>query len=144
MGAPRFLTSAERPADIADAVDGGLHAHNLSHAPLGHVQSLVCAALDDEHRTLGGVIGRTWGECAEVEQVWVQEGHRRSGLGQTLMQHFEQEALRRGVRRIYLSTFSFQARGFYEKLGYQVVWEVPGFTPEISKFMMQRELPAPT
>ncbi|MFD2454350.1 GNAT family N-acetyltransferase [Ideonella paludis] len=58
------------------------------------------------------MVGRTWGECAEVEQVWVDEAMRRSGIGRRLMQDFEHAAQARGVRRIYLSTFSFQARGF--------------------------------
>ncbi len=138
----RWITTQERPAGVLDAVDSGLDHYNLHHAPLQQVQPLVCAAQDELGATLGGVVGRTWGECAEVEQVWVDEARRRSGLGRRLMQNFEHAARARGVRRIYLSTFSFQARGCYEKLGYRMVWEVAGFTPEISKFMMQRELPS--
>lgn len=141
MSKLRWITTQERPAGIVEAVDAGLDQHNLRHAPLQQVQPLVCAAQDDSGATLGGVVGRTWGECAEVEQVWVDEALRHSGIGRRLMQDFEHAAQARGVRRIYLSTFSFQARGFYEKLGYCMVWEVAGFTPEISKFMMQRELP---
>ena len=36
------------------------------------------------------------------------------------MQAMEAEAIRRGCRGAYLDTFSYQARPFYERLGYEV------------------------
>ena len=51
-------------------------------------------------------------------QVWVANSQRGLGLGRALMQAAEAEALRRGCRQVVLSTHSFQAPRFYERLGY--------------------------
>ena len=63
--------------------------------------------------------GHTWGACCVVAHLWVHELQRGRGLGRSLMQVIEAEALRRGCEQVVLSTYSFQAPGFYERLGYE-------------------------
>ena len=43
----------------------------------------------------------------------------RQGLGAKLLEEAERRARRRGSRVIHLSTYSFQAPGFYESQGYR-------------------------
>jgi ribosomal protein S18 acetylase RimI-like enzyme len=45
---------------------------------------------------------------------------RHSGWGSELLRCAEAEAARRNCVGIWLDTFGFQARGFYEKHGYEV------------------------
>lgn len=54
----------------------------------------------------------------EIRGVWVDPDRRGAGLGRALMAAVEAEALRRGCARAALDTYSWQARGFYERLGY--------------------------
>ena len=63
--------------------------------------------------------GHSWGGCCVVAHLWVQESHRGLGLGRSLVQAIEAEALCRGCEQIVLSTHSFQAPAFYERLGYE-------------------------
>jgi len=74
--------------------------------------------------------------------MWVSEAVRGQGAGTELMNRFEKEAQRRGCTLAYLDTFSFQARPFYEKRGYKVVLETPGFTNGIIKYTMHKRLSA--
>jgi hypothetical protein len=39
-----------------------------------------------------------------------------------------------------LTTYSFQARGFYEKEGYSVVGEMAGYPPGATYFWMRKDL----
>jgi ribosomal protein S18 acetylase RimI-like enzyme len=72
----------------------------------------------DSGEILAAVSGHTWGGCCEITYLWVQQAHRGLGFGQALMQATEREAVRRGCEQMVLSTHSFQAPEFYERLGY--------------------------
>ena len=63
------------------AIDEGLESHNHSLAPLDGVKQLATLAKDGEGRLLGGAIGRTWGRCCELLQLWVDSQHRGLGIG---------------------------------------------------------------
>lgn len=134
----------EPPADDAARVDDGLHRHNLAAAPLHEVRPLACFARSSDGVVIGGAVGRTWGECAELQQLWVDEAHRRRGLGKQLVRRFEQRALERGCRRCYLDSFSFQAPALYGALGYERMLHLEGFAPGVAKSTYVREFRAAT
>ncbi len=126
------------PTSLLDLIDRGIGDFNSTAAPLHDVQPLACFAEDSNGLVFGGVVGRTWGECAEVQQLWVHESSRRNGTGRALMQAFEEQARQRGCRRLYLDTWSFQAREFYESLGFEVQLTLAGFGPGLEKYTMVR------
>lgn len=139
MGAaPWQLSEHEAWPPDAGVVDDGLDAHNA--ASVIGVLPLACMAHGAQGQVLGGALGRTWGECAELQQLWVQPELRGQGLGRALMQRFEAAAARRGVRRVYLTTFSFQAPSFYAALGYVEQACIKGFGGGHVKYLFLREL----
>jgi hypothetical protein len=52
----------------------------------------------------------------------------------------ESEAVNRGCASSWLDTFSFQARGFYEKLGYRVFGELCDNPPGHTRFFLKKSL----
>jgi GNAT superfamily N-acetyltransferase len=52
----------------------------------------------------------------------VRDDLRRRGVGRELMAYAETRVVERGCHSALLDTFSFQARAFYEKLGYEGIW----------------------
>lgn len=54
----------------------------------------------------------------EIRGVWVDPDRRGTGTGRALMAALEAEAVRRGCKRAALDTYSWQAVGFYLRLGY--------------------------
>lgn len=129
------------PRDDARVVDEGLGASNEAAAPLHEVQPLSCFARLADGRVIGGAVGRTWGRCCELQQLWVDPAHRGQGLGKRLVRQFETRASERGCSLFYLETFSFQARPFYEHLGYVAKLRIDGFSPGVEKYTMIREEP---
>lgn len=131
------------PADAVAAVDTGLGDANAAAAPLHEVRALGCFARGASGQVLGGAVGRSWGGCAELQQLWVHAAHRRAGLGAQLVRRFETRAAERGCRLVYLDTFSFQAPRLYRALGYEAVHINTQFPHGIRKYTMQRVLVAP-
>lgn len=128
------------PVMQAGVVDEGLGAANQAAAPLHQVQALSCFVRQADGTVIGGAVGRTWGLCCELQQLWVEPAQRRHGIGALLVNRFEQHAVSRGCSVFYLDTFSFQAPAFYRALGYQPLLTIEGFAPGIAKHMMLKRL----
>lgn len=138
----------DEPADEADlaVVDAGLEADNAAAAPLHEVRTIACLLRDGAGRVVGGAVGRRWGPAAELLQLWVEPALRGRGLGARLLAAFEAEAGRHGCVECRLDTFSFQAPGFYERLGWRAEHVRRGYPHGIARFHMVRTLvggPAP-
>jgi ribosomal protein S18 acetylase RimI-like enzyme len=128
------------PQEAGQVVDDGLGEANDAAAPLHEVRPLSCFARTPAGAVIGGAVGRSWGQNCELQQIWVDAAFRDAGVGSELLRRFETHAMARGCRSFYLDTWSFQARGFYEGLGYRVVLEIGGFPHGIIKYTMMRQV----
>ncbi len=129
----RILTQDPPEASGLAAVDEGLDAFNESAAPLHEVRPLACVAESAQLGVVGGAVGRLWVNCAELQQLWVQEGMRSQGLGRHLLEAFEKAARDRGAEELFLETFGFQAPAFYERCGFVRESTNPHYPHGISK-----------
>lgn len=75
--------------------------------------------------------------------MWVHAELRGRGLGRHLMEMAEQEGRRLGCHGAYLDTFSFQARPFYERCGYEVFGVLERFPDEHQRYFMRKRLDTP-
>ena len=85
-------------------------------------EELVCKKIvDKEGNIIAGCSGYVfyWG-CMYIDDMWVDEKYRRQGLGSVALQAVENEAERKGCHVLWVGTWDFQARPYYEKHGYEV------------------------
>jgi GNAT superfamily N-acetyltransferase len=136
----RWEVTDSPQADDLDAVDAGLHLYNLTAADLNTVRPLACFARAPSGEVIGGLRARQWGAAVEVQQLWVDEPHRRRGVAARLMQMLEQAAVGRGASVIYLDTFTFQAPEFYRRCGYETALRIDGFPDGIAKHLMVKHV----
>ena len=80
-----------------------------------------------------------WGSFY-VSLVVVPAELRGQGLGGTLMRQAEAEARERRCRQMWLDTYAFQARPFYERLGFEVFGQLDGPAPIFPRYFMQKPL----
>lgn len=120
------LHAIEAP-DAADreAIATPLRAYNQAKVPSLRIQPLVIALRDEHGHTVGGLWGETALDWLHVDLLAVPESMRGQDVGTALMQRAEAIARERGCVGAWLDTFAFQARGFYEKLGYEVFGDIP-------------------
>ena len=96
---------------------------------------------DEAGELVGAFNGHTWGGCCVIAHVWVRSSHRRHGLGRKLLRAAEEEAMRRGCEQVVLSTHSFQAPAFYERLGYERQAVIAGQPKGHADFVYVKRLP---
>jgi GNAT superfamily N-acetyltransferase len=133
------LTDLPDPC-VREAIAGALGAFNTARAGPGEWRPLA-VLIDDG---LGAVTGGLWGVTSYgwlcIELLFVPAPARGRGLGSELVAQAETEALARGCRRAWVDTFEFQARGFYERLGYRLFGELPDYPAGSSRFFLQKTL----
>jgi len=92
---------------------------------------------------LGGLQGVVYYEWLFVANFFLSERIRRGGIGAKLIAEAEQHALSLGCHGVWLDTFAWQARPFYEKQGYRVFGSLPDYpTGHVRWFMMKSLRPA--
>lgn len=119
-------------AEATAFVYARLRQHNLAHTGKLPQKSLHLFAYGPDRQVVGGLFGDIGWGWLHVDILWVDGSYRRQGLGGRLLRRAETEALALGVDRGYLETTGFQARPFYERMGYEVFAELedqpPGHT----------------
>jgi GNAT superfamily N-acetyltransferase len=81
----------------------------------------------EEGEVVAGISGWTWGDCCELQSLWVDPSLRGCGLASRLLAAAEAEAVARGCTQTVHFTYDFQARALYERAGYEVIGRVKEF-----------------
>ncbi|WP_281156722.1 GNAT family N-acetyltransferase [Streptomyces sp. HYC2] len=137
------VTDAPMAADIA-VISDALDRFNIEHTGIADRKPLAVLVRDPEtHQAVGGLTGRTSLGLFFIDLFYLPPQLRGSGLGTEILQQAEKEAHVRGCRTAVLYTITFQAPGFYRKLGWKRLGEVPCDPPGTSRVFMTKELTAP-
>ncbi|RPE04412.1 N-acetyltransferase [Candidatus Pantoea deserta] len=116
-----------------------LWQHNNRFADV-NMKSLNVFLYDDEQRIQGGLLAHTWFGTLDINYLWIDEAYRQHGSGRQLMLAAEEEARGRGCHMAVVDTLSFQARGFYEKLGYRVYGEKDDYAQRFARYYLAKRL----
>ncbi len=120
------IVVGEADASLDERLSGELDIVNAAAVPGAAAVELTVQSLDDGGELLGGISGWTWQQAAGIGLTWVRADQRGTGVGSQLISRFEQAAAERGARRVFVTSFTFQAPGFYEKHGYREIFRWDG------------------
>lgn len=104
--------------DVREAVLAPLRGYNQARVGDGGHGSFALRIVRDGETLDGGLYARHGYDWCYIDLLVVPEEMRGTGIGSTLIEEAEAEARRRGCVGVWLTTFSFQAKPFYEGLGY--------------------------
>ena len=105
-----------------------------THRPLNIVE------YDENGNIIGGILGGTYWGWLHVDILWIQENHRKNGIGSKLLREAEAEAAKRGCHHVHLETMSWQAPEFYKKHGYEVIGILPDIPSGNQKYLLMKTL----
>ncbi|WP_052402552.1 GNAT family N-acetyltransferase [Muricoccus aerilatus] len=135
------VTAAATEADRDVILSGLLDFIRAEAGVVG--MPLAVLVRDEAGLVVGGLTGRTSGAWLFVELFWLPETLRGSGLGTRVLLAAETEAQTRGCLGSHLDTYSFQAPGFYRKLGYEVFGIIEDHPPGHQRFWMRKRFVSP-
>ena len=130
------------PEELLQIVNG-VRKYNRDVAGRERPRAVACFLRDEDGRIVGGAHGDLWGSSVHIAAMWVSESHRGKGHGSALLTAVESYAASQGHLLAYLETTSFQARPFYEGLGYRVFGELPGIAEGCTMFFLRKDLKVP-
>lgn len=84
-------------------------------------------ATSDEGVLIGVLTCELLWDWLYIDELWVDENSRRTGLGKKLMQKAEQHAFDNNLTGVWLWTQSWQAEDFYKHMGYEEFARLPNF-----------------
>lgn len=119
-------TGDPKENDKKSLVDGLLAYHTSKGYPRKTEVYSIFLRYEDE-KTVGGIVVSFLWNGMHIDSLWIDESLRGQGWGTKLMREAESEGVRRGCTVAYTDTFTYQAPGFYEKLGYEVYGKLDDF-----------------
>ena len=135
------IRSADNPG-LRALLEDRLYDFNVEATGIADGELLWASVTDSDGEIVAGIFGHTWGGCCEIGQLWVHDELRGQGIGTALMVAAEREAVHRHCSQIVLTTHSFQAPGFYEKLGFETLAAVPDYPAGHENVLYIKRLPS--
>jgi GNAT superfamily N-acetyltransferase len=124
-----------------NAVLNGLGANIVEKTGIAELGKALRVFLQSaDGKVVGGAIAEAFGGWVYVSLLWVEKALRGKEWGTRLMRTVEEEAVKLGCRHAHLDTYSFEARPFYEKLGYKVFATLEHYPPGYSKYFLKKTL----
>jgi GNAT superfamily N-acetyltransferase len=136
----RVVSEPRASSGDVEFVRDGLALFNVAATGDSYYSPLAIFLRDERDAILGGAIGQVWGGWLDLSLLWVAEPLRGEGYGRQLLEAAEDEARSQGCRGVFLSTFSFQARPFYERFGYEVIADVPDYPAGYTYHVLKKTL----
>ncbi|WP_433172503.1 GNAT family N-acetyltransferase [Actinoallomurus sp. CA-150999] len=112
------LSVGEGDAELSGRLTDELIAFNTAATGAADRDAFSIKVTDEAGGLVGGLAAWTWGGLCGIELLWVREDSRKDGWGSRILLAAEAEARRRGCDRMAVSSFTFQAPGFYQRHGY--------------------------
>lgn len=120
-----------------DVITDGLWGHNENFHHVD-IEPFVINYSDNKGAVIAGLIAQTWWGGLEIQYLWVSAEHRGAGYGRSMMNAAEQVARERGCHMAYVDTFDFQAKAFYEKLGYCEYGSLAGYAHKFRRHYLAK------
>jgi len=133
------ITIPDAPSDAdRDAVLAPLREYNVSQAGDPQLRPVAILLKDEAGASAGGLWGKIVYDWLFVELLAVSPKHRGQNYGTALMHEAERIAREAGCLGLWLDTYAFQARGFYEKLGFTVFGTLEDHPKGSRRFFLQK------
>jgi GNAT superfamily N-acetyltransferase len=130
--------------DDLKTISQGIKSYNQIHLPDEVVfepdTRFAVLAKNEKGEVVGGIRANAYWNYCLIELLWLSDVVRGKGIGSQLMKQAEAFAIENGFEYIRTETVSFQAKPFYEKLGYTVYGELKDLPKGCTTYCLVKKL----
>lgn len=120
-------------------IRNGLVEHNTPFLVGVDRSKVAYYAIEDEIK-VAGITADIFGSWLLINFLWVDKTIRSQGIGRELMAKLENYAISQGCHSSMVDTFSFQAKPFYEQLGYECQMTLDNYPTSHSRYFFTKQL----
>ncbi len=117
-----------------------LQEYNRNFFEISEKPRYIFKILDKSKQLYGGLVCTQVGQWLEIDLLWIDQNLRGKGFGLKLMDSVEK--LAKDLKCLHLSTttFNFQAKPFYLKMGFHVAYVQKNYPITNEKYFLEKEL----
>ncbi len=81
----------------------------------------------ENNQVVGGALIWEHSDALYIDVLWINENYRKIGIGTKIVSMINMIALDKGISKIFVDTYEFQAQEFYQKHGFNNIGTIPGY-----------------
>lgn len=94
----------------------------------------------DGAKIIGGALIWEHSDALYVDVLWCDENYRQKGVGTEIILMIEEVAINKGLPKIFVDTYAFQAQEFYQKHGFYSIGVIPEYLLGHDRIFMRKDI----
>ncbi len=125
--------------DLKEQIFKGFSRHAVAKTGYDGLSDSVAFIATDEETFVGAVVvAQFWG-ALHVKYLYVEDAYRGQKIASHLMDRAFSYGKEKGCPFAFVETMSFQALGFYQKIGFQIEFTRSGYSHGTSFHYLKRD-----
>lgn len=137
---PFTIEQKEITTELTDFADRGFERHGLEVTGIHEPILRTAFVAHDSSQFAGCVTASILWKALQIRHMFIEDSYRRQGLGRLLIQKALDYGRLHECPIAFVDTFSFQALGFYQKLGFTLEFTRTGFPHGHSLHYLKKDL----
>lgn len=138
--APFSIQKAPITNELTTLIDDGFRQHGKEATGYDHPIDRVAFVANDGETFAGAVTAHVLWGTLHIRHMFIEARYRRQGLGKMLMEKALEFGKAHGSSVAFVDTMSFQALGFYQRLGFVHEFTRTGFIQNSVLYYLKKEL----
>ncbi len=126
--------------ELTTLIDDGFRQHGKEATGYDSPIDRVAFVAKDKDTFVGAVTAHVLWGTLHIRHMFIETKYRRQGLGKLLMEKALEFGKARGCSVAFVDTMSFQALGFYQRLGFVHEFTRTGFAQNSVLYYLKKEL----
>lgn len=91
-------------------------------------------------KIVGGALVWEHSDALYIDVLWLDDSYRKKGIGTKIISMIDTVAIDKGISKIFVDTYAFQAQKFYQKHGFNFIGTIPGYLLGCDRVFMRKDI----